>query len=74
MKIGNFLKNSKAKMGAGVALIGGSSFVAQAEDYTAQIATAATDGNANMLAVIGAVIALAIIGFGVGRMLGWFGR
>ena len=33
MKIGNLLKSSKAKMGAGVALIGGSSFVAQAEDY-----------------------------------------
>jgi hypothetical protein len=74
MKIGNLLRNTKVKMTAGATAVFGSSFVAQAEDYTAQITTASTDGNANMLAVIGAVIALAIIGFGVGRMLGWFGR
>jgi hypothetical protein len=70
----NKIMSWKGKTVAAVAALAGSSAAVQAEDYTAQIATAATDGNANMLAVIGAVIALAIIGFGVGRMLGWFGR
>jgi hypothetical protein len=47
---------------------------AMAADYTAQIATATTEGTANTTAVIAGVIGLAILGFGVGHMLGWFKR
>ena len=68
------LKSVKAKATAGMVLVGGSSFGAFAEDYTAMIGTASTDGTANVAAVIGAVIAVAILGFGVGRMLGGFGK
>lgn len=67
-----FIKSVKARCTAGVALVGGSSFVAQAEDYTTQIGLAATDGNTNVIAVIAAVIGIAILGFGVASMLGWF--
>ena len=56
---------------------GGSALVvagAQAADYTSQITTASTDGSANVTAVIAAVIGIAILGFGVGSMMGWFKR
>jgi hypothetical protein len=69
-----FLTSKKAKVAAGLTAVAGSSLTAQAADYTTQITQASTDGTANVTATIGAVIAIAILGFGVGRMLGWFGR
>ncbi|NQZ24505.1 MAG: hypothetical protein HRT53_20970 [Colwellia sp.] len=69
-----YLKSVKAKAVAGVALIGGSAGFAQAADYTTQISSAATDGTTNVTAVIAAVIGIAILGFSVGRMLGWFSK
>jgi hypothetical protein len=44
----------------------------QAADLTTQIATASTEGTGNVTAVIAAVIAIAILGFGVNAVLGWF--
>ena len=43
-----------------------------AADYTTEIGAAATESNANLTAVILAVVAMAALGFGVGRLLGWF--
>ena len=65
--------NNIKKFGLGTALMGfvGTSF---AENYTEQIGAAVTDGTGNVTAVIAGVIAVAILGFGVGKMLGWFGR
>jgi len=61
---------SKVLAAAGSALmISGGAFAA---DYTSQISTASTDGSANVTAVIAAVIGIAILGFGVGSMMGWF--
>jgi hypothetical protein len=45
---------------------------ANAADLTTQIGTAATEGTGNVTAVIAAVIAIAILGFGVNAVLGWF--
>ena len=70
----NFLMSRKARLGAAVTAVVGSSTAAQAADYTTQIATATTDGTGNVTAVIAGVIGIAILGFGVGKMLGWFGR
>jgi hypothetical protein len=56
---------------------GGSALVAagaQAADHTALITTASTEGGANVVAVIGAVIGIAILGFGVSAMISWFKR
>ena len=49
----------------------GTSVAANAGDYTTQIAAAGTEATGNQTAVITAVIALAIIGFGVGALLKW---
>lgn len=49
----------------------GTSIAANAADYTSQIGAAGTEANANQTAVITAVIALAVIGFGVGALLKW---
>jgi hypothetical protein len=65
-------KNAKSKAALALSLVAGSSFVTQAADYTTLITTAGSDGTANVTAVIAAVIGIAIIGFGVGAMLGWF--
>lgn len=73
-KLVSFLKTKKVKAVAAVSAIAGSSAAAQAADYTAQIGTAVTEGNGNVTAVIAGVIGIAILGFGVGKMLGWFGR
>jgi len=62
-----------AKVGTGLALAG-SSVSSFAVDYTAEIDAAKTDGIANITAVILAVVAVAIVGFSVGRMLGWFNK
>ncbi|WP_042149676.1 MULTISPECIES: hypothetical protein [unclassified Pseudoalteromonas] len=69
----NILKNKMAKAGLVLTSVTASS-VAFAQDYTTQITAASTEGNTNVLAVIGAVIGIAILGFGVGSMLGWFKR
>lgn len=49
----------------------GTSVAANAADYTTQIGAAGGEANANQTAVITAVIALAVIGFGVGALLKW---
>lgn len=59
------------KMGAGSSLVAVSA-TSFAADYTAEIGAAATEANANLTAVILGVVALAALGFGVGRLLGWF--
>lgn len=65
-------KSSKAIAAGGTALMAsGATFAA---DYTTEITAATTEGSANVTAVILGVITLGIIGFGVGSMLGWFGR
>lgn len=70
----NKLMSWKGKTVAVVVGVLGTSVVAQAADYSAQIGTAATDGTSNVTAVIAAVIGVAILGFGVGSMMGWFKR
>lgn len=67
-------KKKSTAIAAGTTAIMGSSGFVQAADYTAQIGTAVTEGNGNVTAVIAGVIGIAILGFGVGKMLGWFGR
>ncbi|MBG9999452.1 hypothetical protein I6E72_10880 [Pseudoalteromonas sp. NSLLW24] len=49
-------------------------FTATAADYTAEIATASTEGTTNVTAVIVGVIGIAILGFGVNAMISWFKR
>jgi hypothetical protein len=46
----------------------------QAADHTTLIGTASTEGGANVVAVIAAVIGIAILGFGVSAMISWFKR
>ena len=67
-------KKKSTAIAAGTTAILGSSAAVQAADYTAQIGTAVTEGSGNVTAVIAGVIGVAILGFGVGKMLGWFGR
>jgi len=45
---------------------------ANAADLTTEIAAAGTEGTGNVTAVIAAVIAIAILGFGVNAVLTWF--
>ncbi len=68
-----FLKSRKARLTAALSAVAasGQSFAA---DYSSEITAATTDGTANVALAIGGVIAVAVLGFGVGRMLGWFGR
>lgn len=70
----NAVKTKTGKWVTGLAATTGGSYAVQAADYSAQIGTAVTDGTANVTLVIAGVIGVAILGFGVGRMLGWFGR
>jgi hypothetical protein len=63
-------KNAKSVTALSVALLTTTSTIAA--DYTTQIATANTDGSANVTAVIAAVIGIAILGFGVKAMMNWF--
>lgn len=46
--------------------------VAQATDYSAEIGAAATDSQSNVALVVGGVIAIAVIGFGVNTVVNWF--
>mgnify|MGYP006105370737 CR=1 FL=1 len=66
-------KNAKSKTALALSLLAasGASF---AEDHTALIGTAATEGSTNVLAVIAGVIGIAILGFGVSAMISWFKR
>lgn len=57
-------------VGTSAAFVG----AANAADYTAEIATASTEGNANVSAATVAVIAIAVIGFGVGAVVAWMRR
>jgi hypothetical protein len=50
----------------------GVSGASMAADLTTQITAASTEGTGNVTAVIAAVIAIAILGFGVNAVLGWF--
>jgi len=61
------------KIGAGVsvALASGATFAA---DWTDEINTANAEAVSNSTLVISACIGLAILGFGVGHMMGWFGK
>ena len=68
----NFLMSRKARLTAAVTALAASSTAVQAADYTTQIGTAVTDGTGNVGATIAGVITIAILGFGVGKMLGWF--
>tara|TARA_B100000809_G_scaffold132281_1_gene130047 strand:- start:99 stop:317 length:219 start_codon:yes stop_codon:yes gene_type:complete len=70
----NFLKSRKARLAAAVTAGLATPFGAMAADQTTLIGTAVTEGSANVTAVIAGVIGIAILGFGVGKMLGWFGR
>lgn len=45
-----------------------------AADQTAAITAAQTEGTANVTAVIGAVLAISILGFGVGALIKWFNK
>lgn len=68
-KIQTFAKKTGLALAAA-----GTSVSAFAGDYTADITAAATEANANQVLVVGSVIALAVIGFGVARMLGFLGK
>ena len=62
----------KVVAGAGLTVVG---FAAQAApDLTADIASAQTVSEGNVTAAVGAVIAVALLGFGVGAVVGWFRR
>jgi hypothetical protein len=69
-----FIMNKKNQLVAVVALAATSSGAVTAADYTTEIASAVTDGSGNVTAVIAGVIGIAILGFGVGHVLGWFKR
>lgn len=70
----NFLKSRKARLGAVITAVVCSPAAVQAADYTTQITGATTEGSTNVTAVIAGVIGIAILGFGVGKMIAWFGR
>jgi len=59
------------KRGAVALVAAGSSVAVNAADYTTQIGAAGTEANTNQAAVMGAVIALAVIGFGVTALVSW---
>ncbi|XPF92674.1 hypothetical protein ACM9HF_11555 [Colwellia sp. RE-S-Sl-9] len=67
----NMIKKGRTFVASAVttALVSGGAFAA---DYTTEIATASTEGSANVTAVILAVIGIAILGFGVNALTGWF--
>lgn len=70
----NKAKSLLVKLGVGTSLatvVSSSAFAADG-DYTSQIAAAIASASANQTAVILGVVTLAAIGFGVGRLLGWF--
>lgn len=66
----------KAKKASTVIAAGGTALMASgatfAADYTTEITAASTEGSANVTAVIGAVIGIAILGFSVKAMVSWF--
>ena len=59
------------KRGLVAVVAAGSSVAANAADYSTQISAAGTEANANQALVMGAVIALAVIGFGVTALVSW---
>ena len=64
------VKSFATKSGAFLAAAG-TSIAVNAADYTSQIGAASSEANTNQGAVITAVIALAVVGFGVGALLKW---
>lgn len=71
-----FLKTLKGKFVAGTS-IGAASLAAPmafAVDRTAEITAAGDVAKANYVAVIGAVFAIAIVGFGFAALMGWLKR
>ncbi|RJG36970.1 hypothetical protein [Motilimonas pumila] len=70
------MKNLLKKHAPKLAVIGASltTVSAQAADYTAEIAAASTEANLNQTTMVGAVIALAAIGFGVYYLISWLKR
>jgi hypothetical protein len=73
MKI-KILKSRKARLNALALAALATPFGSFAADQTALIATAVTEGSSNVTAVIAGVIGIAILGFGVHKMLNWFGK
>ena len=78
VNVGGQWVSVQAKKKSKALAAGGTSFLASsatfAADYTTEISTASTDGTGNVTAVIAAVIAIGILGFGVSAMMGWFKR
>ena len=78
MRILNTFKNSQTGQfvvktaSAGSALLASSA--AFATDHTTSITGASTEAQANNVAAVGAVIAVAVIGFGVGLIVMWMKR
>ncbi|MCU8094255.1 hypothetical protein L5M18_22375 [Shewanella sp. SM20] len=62
----------KLGVGTGITAAASTSAFAAGGDYTSQIAAAIDAASSNQTAVILGVVTLAAIGFGVGRLLGWF--
>ena len=66
----------KAKKASTAIAVGGTALMASgatlAADYTTQITAAQTEGTGNVSAVIGAVIAIAILSFSVKSLIAWF--
>ncbi|WP_299013264.1 hypothetical protein [uncultured Photobacterium sp.] len=47
---------------------------AHAGDYTQQLSAAGGEATANQTAVVGTVVGLAVVGFGVGMLLKWLNK
>lgn len=73
MKYRNMLVKYAAPVAAGTSTLG-AAFGSFAADYSEQINGAVSDASGNQSLVIGGVITVAVIGFGVAAMLGWFHR
>lgn len=71
-KLQSLFNSANAKKASFVALAVTASSSVFAVDYTDQISAAVADGSTNVTAVIAGSIALGVIGFGVGHILGWF--
>ena len=71
-KLTTFLKSRKTQAAAVVTAGLATPFGAFAADQTVAIGTAVTEGTGNVSAVIAGVISIAILGFGINKLLGWF--
>lgn len=67
------IKNRVAKVGVVLGSVVASG-AAMAGDYTTEIAQAQTEAVANQSAVIGAVIMVAVVGFGAAAIVAWMRR